>query len=166
MIVGTGRTQGSPPQSARGMKIAIAVSRFNEDVTTRLLKGAEECLERHGGEPKDRSVYFCPGAFELPQVADRLAGMKQWEAVICLGAVIRGETPHFEYVSEGAVHGIQNAALKHGIPVAFGVLTTNDEQQALARAGGIKGNKGWDAALAAIEMVALFRTMKPSARRR
>ncbi len=164
--MGTGRTQESSTQSARGMKIAIAVSRFNEDVTTRLLNGAEECLERHGGEPKDRAVFFCPGAFELPQVADRLASTKKWEAVICLGAVIRGETPHFEYVSEGAVYGIQNAALKHGIPIVFGVLTTNDEGQALARAGGAKGNKGWDAALAAVEMVALFRTMKPSVRRR
>lgn len=148
------------------MKIALVVSRFNEEITAKLLRGAEECLERHGADRKDWSVFFCPGAFELPQVADKLAGTKGWDAIVCLGVVIRGETPHFEYVAGGSVYGIQQVALKHGVPVLFGVLTTENEQQALARAGGDRGNKGWDATRAAIEMVARFRSISPSRRRR
>lgn len=147
------------------MKMALVVSRFNEPVTTALLQGAEACLERHGARRTDWSVFFCPGAFELPQVADRLAASDTWDAIICLGAVIRGETPHFEHVCRGTVTGIQQVAVKHGIPVLFGVLTTDTEQQARARAGGNRGNKGWDAAMAAIEMVTLYRSL-PRKRRR
>ena len=105
-------------------------------------------------------MIFCPGAFELPQVANRLALQKKWDVIICLGAVIRGDTPHFKYVSTETARGIQNVALRHTIPVVFGVLTTDNEQQALDRVGGTQGHKGWDAALTALEMAALFRTLK------
>ncbi len=105
-------------------------------------------------------MFYCPGAFELPQVANRLAASRRWDAIICLGAVIRGETPHFEYISSETAQGIQDVALRSSVPVIFGVLTTNTEQQALERAGGKHGNKGWDAALAAIEMANLFRKLK------
>ncbi|MBI2619000.1 MAG: 6,7-dimethyl-8-ribityllumazine synthase [Ignavibacteriales bacterium] len=148
------------------MKIAIVVSRFNSGVTSKLLRGAEECLERRRAQRKHLAVFSCPGAFELPQVADKLAASGTWDAIVCLGAVIRGQTPHFDYVARGAAHGIQDVALKRGIPVIFGVLTTENEEQALARAGGNRGNKGWDAAEAAVDMVALFRTMKRSGKRR
>ena len=151
--------------SAYGLRVAIIVSRFNEPVTSRLLQGAEECLQKYGGSKNNCPVYFCPGAFELPQVANALASRKSLDAIICLGAVIRGETPHFEYVSSEAARGIQDVALKHAIPVVFGVLTTNDEAQALERAGGKLGNKGWDAALAAIEMASLFKKLKRKAKR-
>lgn len=151
--------------SARGLRVAIIVSRFNDRVTSKLLQGAEECLQRYGGSKENCPVYNCPGAFELPQVANALASEKSWDAIICLGAVIRGETPHFEYVSSAAARGIQDVALKHAIPVVFGVLTTNNESQALERAGGKLGNKGWDAGLAAIEMALLFKKLKRKAKR-
>jgi 6,7-dimethyl-8-ribityllumazine synthase len=140
-------------------RIAVVVSRFNSQVTRRLLAGAIECLRAHGVPERQARVYVCPGAFELPQTANRLAAQRSWDAIVCLGAVIRGETPHFEYVSAEAARGIQEVALRHGIPVIFGVLTTNTERQALARAGGRHGNKGWDAAVAALEMIALFRSL-------
>jgi len=105
-------------------------------------------------------IFPCPGAFELPQVANVLCASGSWDAVICLGAVIRGETPHFEYVSSEAARGIQKVSLWHSLPVMFGVLTTDTKQQALARAGGKHGNKGWDAALAALEMAHLFEGLR------
>ncbi len=140
--------------SARGLRIAVIVSRFNEDITARLLNGAQECLRRHGALEHNVGVFWCPGAFELPQVAGVLAASKRWDAIVCLGAVIRGETAHFEYVAAEAARGIQQVALQWGLPVTFGVLTTENERQAKERAGGRRGNKGWDAALAAIEMAA------------
>jgi 6,7-dimethyl-8-ribityllumazine synthase len=147
-------------ESAVKFRIAVIVSRFNQSITDKLLEGAERCLKEHGILEKNRKVFYCPGAFELPQVANKLAAQKKWDAIICLGAVIRGETPHFEYVSSETTRGIQDVALRHSIPVVFGVLTTDNEQQALDRVGGTQGHKGWDATLTAIEMAALFRALK------
>lgn len=143
--------------SAKGMKFGIAVSRFNDFISSRLLDGALDALIRSGAEEKDIQVYRVPGAFELPLVAKKLAGSKRFEAVICLGAVIRGATPHFEYVSAEVSKGIANASLELGVPIAFGVLTTDTIEQAIERAGTKAGNKGWDAAMTAIEMVDLLR---------
>lgn len=147
------------------MRVAIVVSSFHANITETLLNGAQECLRQHEARGSDVAVFRCPGAFELPQTAAKLAEQKRWDAVICLGAVIRGETPHFEYVAAQSAAGIQSTALKYGIPVTFGVLTTDTVQQAMDRAGGKHGNKGWDAAIAALEMIALFRTLKEKARR-
>jgi len=142
------------------MRIALVVSKFNDHITAKLLEGAERCLRDHGVSEKNRMVVFCPGAFELPQVAHQLVGQKKWDAIVCLGAVIRGETPHFEYVAAETARGIQEVALHSSIPVVFGVLTTENEQQALDRVGGSQGHKGWDAALTALEMAALFKSLK------
>lgn len=139
-----------------GRRIAIVVSRFNEDVTDRLLAGAQACLEEHGVKADDTAVYSVPGAWELPLAVDRLLHAGGWDAVIALGCVIRGDTPHFDYVAGGATDGLLRAALDYGVPVAFGLLTTEDRAQALARAGGRAGNKGWDAALTALEMADLY----------
>lgn len=149
--------RATPSAAIRGARIAVVVSKFNSAITENLLAGAMECLRQSAGIKV--SLYRCPGAFELPQVADRLASGGRWDAIICLGAVIRGETPHFEYVAQQAAAGIQQAALRHGVPVIFGVLTTDNELQARERAGGKLGNKGWDAAVAAMEMIALFRSL-------
>lgn len=151
-------------RSAAKFRFAIIVSQFNQPITAKLLEGAERCLQEHGVPEKNWKVVYCPGAFELPQVANRLAAQKKWDAIICLGAVIRGETPHFEYVSAGTALGIQDVAIRHSLPIVFGVLTTDNEQQALDRIGGMQGHKGWDAALTAIEMAALFRSLKRTSR--
>jgi 6,7-dimethyl-8-ribityllumazine synthase len=146
----------------RGLRFAIAASRFNEIVVRELVAGARSCLRKHGLTEEDVDVVWTPGAFELPIVARRLAASGLYHAVICLGAVIRGETAHFELVSEQAAGGIQRAALETGVPVIFGVLTTETLEQALDRAGGKHGNKGWDAAMAAMEMADLMeRLPKP-----
>jgi 6,7-dimethyl-8-ribityllumazine synthase len=137
---------------ARGRRFAIAASRFNDLVVGELVAGATSCLRKHGLTEDDVHVVWTPGAFELPLVAKRLAASGLYDAVICLGAVIRGETPHFDHVAAQAARGIQEAALDTGVPVLFGVLTTENLEQALDRAGGKHGNKGWDTALAAIEM--------------
>lgn len=142
------------------MRVAIVVSSFHANITETLLNGAQECLRQHEARNSDVAIFRCPGAFELPQTAGKLAEQRRWDAIICLGAVIRGETPHFEYVAAQSAAGIQSTALKYGIPVIFGVLTTDTVQQAVDRAGGKHGNKGWDAAIAAVEMVALFNTLK------
>jgi 6,7-dimethyl-8-ribityllumazine synthase len=157
-------TQKTFQGSTATLHFAIVVSRFNHHITVKLLEGAEHCLRDHGVHEKNRKVIFCPGAFELPQVANRLAVQKKWDAIICLGAVIRGDTPHFEYISAETARGIQEVALRYSLPVVFGVLTTDNEQQALDRAGGAQGNKGWDAALTALEMAALFKTLKRKSR--
>lgn len=141
---------------ARGRRVAIAVGRFNEIVTRRLLAGATEGLRAHGVADEDVDIAWVPGAFELPVVARRLAGSGTYDAVICLGAVIRGETPHFDHVAEQAATGIREAGVATGVPVIFGVLTTENLEQALARSGGDHGNKGWDAAAAALEMASLL----------
>lgn len=150
MTVVTGSLRGE------GRRIAIVVSRFNENVTDRLLAGARACLEEHGVTAADTAVYSVPGAWELPLAVDRLLRAGGWDAVIALGCVIRGDTPHFDYVAGGATDGLLRASLDHGVPVAFGLLTTEDRTQALARAGGKAGNKGWDAALTALEMADLY----------
>ena len=141
---------------ARGRRFAIAVARFNEEVTVRLEQGARETLARHGVADDDVEVFHCPGAFELPLVARRLAASGLYEAVICLGAVIRGETAHFDFVAGQAAAGIQRAALDTGVPCVLGVLTTESLEQALDRAGGRRGHKGREAAIAAMEMASLL----------
>ncbi len=158
----TTKTRGNPTTTlnARGLRIAIVVSNYNRAVTDRLLRGAQDCLEKHGAVSSHTSVYSCPGAFELPQVAGALSRRQRWDAIICLGAVIRGETPHFDFVAAAAARGIESVALSAGIPVLFGVLTTENVRQALDRSGGGRGNKGWEAALAAIEMARLFQNLK------
>lgn len=148
---------------ARGRRFAIAVARFNEVVTRKLLDGALAALDAHEVAPEDIDVIWVPGAFELPLVARRLAGSRTFDAVICLGAVIRGETAHFDHVAGQAAAGIREAGEASGVPVSFGVLTTEDLEQALDRAGGNHGNKGWDAATAAIEMASLLEQLPKEA---
>jgi 6,7-dimethyl-8-ribityllumazine synthase len=142
---------------ATGMRFAIAVARFNREITEALLDGAETALRKH--DAGDVTVAWVPGAFELPLVAKRLAASGEVDAVICLGAVIRGETAHFEYVAGEAASGITRAALDTGVPVIFGVLTVDTREQALDRIGGKEGHKGEEAALTAIEMVSLLRAL-------
>jgi 6,7-dimethyl-8-ribityllumazine synthase len=144
---------------ARGRRFAVAVSRFNDLVTSRLLDGALAAFRRHGVAEDDLEVAWTPGAFELPLVAQRLATSGQFDAVVCLGAVIRGETAHFEYVAGECARGIQRVMLETGVPCIFGVLTTETLEQALDRAGGKHGNKGWQAAVAAMEMAGLLESL-------
>ncbi len=151
----------SPPTIAgdlivRKQRFAVVVSRFNEFITSRLLAAAVDTLERHGCPRADISVIWVPGAWELPVTAKKAAASGRFDAVICLGCVIRGETTHFEHVCDQAAKGIAQAALETNVPVIFGVLTTHTLEQAIDRAGGKAGNKGADAALAAIEMSNLF----------
>ncbi|MCS7081863.1 MAG: 6,7-dimethyl-8-ribityllumazine synthase [Bacteroidetes bacterium] len=145
--------------SAQGLRLGIAVSRWNALITHRLLEGALEALRQHGADPAQVEVAWCPGAFELPLLARRMADTGRFEAIIALGAVIRGETPHFEYVASAAAQGLSRVMLETNIPVAFGVLTTDTLEQALERAGGKAGNKGAEAALAAVEMAHLLRRL-------
>ena len=144
---------------ARGMKFGIVASRFNDFISSRLIEGAVDALTRAGADEKDIAIYKVPGAFELPLVAKKVAKTGKYDAVICLGAVIRGATPHFEYVSAEVSKGIATVGLETEVPVAFGVLTTDTIEQAIERAGTKSGNKGWDAAMAAIEMVDLFKKL-------
>jgi 6,7-dimethyl-8-ribityllumazine synthase len=146
--------------NAQGVKFGIVMSRFNDFICDRLLAGALDALLRNGAEEKDIEVIKVPGAFEIPQVARKLALAKKYDAVICLGAVIRGATPHFDYIAAEVSKGIAMIGLESEIPISFGVLTTDNLEQAIERAGTKAGNKGWDAALAAIEMVNLYREMK------
>ena len=148
---------------ARGRRFAIAVARFNELVTGKLLEGALAALGAHGVAAEDVDVAWVPGAFELPLVARRLAGSRTYDAVICIGCVIRGETAHFEHVGSQAAAGIRAAGQTTGVPVTFGVLTTETLDQALDRAGGKHGNRGWDAATAAIEMSSLLEQLPKEA---
>ncbi|MGC9975140.1 MAG: 6,7-dimethyl-8-ribityllumazine synthase [Syntrophales bacterium] len=145
--------------TAKGMKFGIVASRFNDFVTGRLIDGAVDALTRAGADEKDILIYKVPGAFELPAAAKKLAKTAKFDAVICLGAVIRGATPHFEYISAEVTKGIASVGLETEVPVAFGVLTTDTIEQAIERAGAKAGNKGWDAAMSAIEMVDLFRKL-------
>ncbi len=147
---------GIPPADAgTGRRFALVVSRFNEPVTGRLLAAARDCLEAHGAAPDDIDVVHVPGAFELPLAVRWVIDRGGVDGVAALGCVIRGETPHFDFVSLGATIGIEAIARERGVPVAFGVLTTDDGDQARARAGGEKGNKGEEAALALLEMCVL-----------
>lgn len=138
--------------NAKGKKFAVVVSRFNELISNQLLNGANDCLLRHGADDKDIKVYWVPGSFEIPLTAKKIAMTKKFDAVICLGAVIRGATPHFEYIAAEVSKGIANVGLETGVPVVFGIITSDSMEQALERAGVKAGNKGWDAALTAIEM--------------
>jgi 6,7-dimethyl-8-ribityllumazine synthase len=143
---------------AREKRLAIVVSRFNDFITARLLEGAIDCFNRHGGNEENITVVRVPGAFEIPPVAAKLAAAGKagkYDAVICLGAVIRGATPHFDYVAAEAAKGVAQAALASGVPVIFGILTTETIEQAVERAGAKAGNKGWDAMISALEMADL-----------
>jgi 6,7-dimethyl-8-ribityllumazine synthase len=141
---------------AKNRKFAVCISRFNSLLTERLLAGAYDCLTRHGAGMEDIDEYWVPGAFELPYLASRLADRSAYDAIICLGAVVRGNTPHFEYISAEVTKGIAAIALRTGKPVIYGVITVDTLEQGLERAGTKAGNKGWDAALSAIEMINLY----------
>ena len=141
------------------IKIGIVAARFNEFITSKLLSGCVDCLIRHEAADEDLTVAWVPGAFEIPMAAKKLAESGKYDAVICLGAVIRGATPHFDYVCAEASKGIAQVSMQTGVPVAFGVLTTENIQQAVERAGTKAGNKGVDCAMTAMEMVNLFKEM-------
>lgn len=144
----------------KGLKFAIVIGRFNEFITSKLMSGAIDSLIRHGVEADNIDTIWVPGAFEIPLAAKKAAKMNRYDGVICLGAVIRGATPHFEYVSSEVTKGVAKVSLDHEIPVIFGVLTTDSIEQAIERAGTKSGNKGWEAASTAIEMANLFKEMK------
>jgi len=145
---------------AKDYKFALIVSRFNDFIVRKLLEGALDALQRHGAEDKNIAIIKVPGAFEIPLIAKKLAKSGTYDAVICLGAVIRGSTPHFEYVAAEVSKGIAMVNLETEVPVTFGVLTTDNIEQAIERAGSKAGNKGWDAAMSAIEMVNLIAEMR------
>ena len=145
---------------AQGLKVGILVSRFNSFIGERLVEGAVDALLRHGAVEDDLVVVRVPGAFELPPVAQKLAATGSYDALVCLGAVIRGATPHFDYVSAEVSKGIAAVSMEAGIPVTFGVLTTDTLEQAIERAGSKAGNKGFDAAMAAIEMANLYKALQ------
>ncbi len=143
-----------------GLKVAVIVTRWNEFITSKLLGGAQDALNRHGVEPAEVDVVWVPGAFEIPLVAQKLARSGRYQAVVCLGAVIRGSTPHFDYVASEVSKGIAQVSLQTGVPVAFGVLTTDSIEQAIERAGTKAGNKGFEAAVTAIEMANLLQEIE------
>ncbi|WP_335871658.1 6,7-dimethyl-8-ribityllumazine synthase [Bacillus sp. 2205SS5-2] len=143
-----------------GLKIGIVVGRFNEFITSKLLSGAQDALLRHGMSEEDIDIAWVPGAFEIPLVAKKMAQMQKYDAIITLGTVIRGATPHFEYVSSEVAKGVANAGMSENTPVIFGVLTTDSIEQAIERAGTKAGNKGWEAAVSAIEMGNLLRSFQ------
>ncbi len=140
-------------------RIAIVVSRFNEFISNKLLSGAVDSLVRHDVTEENISVFWVPGAFEIPSVAKKIVLKKKFDAIICLGAVVRGETPHFDFVASEVSKGVANVGLESGIPVIFGVITTENLEQAIERAGAKSGNKGSDAALAAMEMINLYKNI-------
>jgi 6,7-dimethyl-8-ribityllumazine synthase len=143
-----------------GLKIAIVISRFNEFIATKLLHGAYDCLLRHNVKENDLATIWVPGAFELPLVANKIAQAGKYDAIICLGAVIRGDTPHFDYIAAEVAKGVAQVALATNEPVIFGVLTADTTEQAIERAGVKAGNKGWSAALSAIEMANLSKMVR------
>ena len=145
--------------SGEGLKIGIIASRFNEFITSKLVSGAEDCLKRHGVADDDMSVAWVPGAFEIPVIAKRMASSGKYDAVICVGAVIRGVTSHYDYVCSEVSKGIAAVSLETGIPVLFGILTTDTIEQAIERAGTKAGNKGTDCAMSALEMVNLIKNI-------
>ena len=145
---------GSP--RGQGRRFAVIASRFNEEITRKLVQGAMDALTRHGAAPDDVDLVWVPGAWELPLAARRLLATDRYDALVALGAVIRGETPHFDYVAGEASRGLAQAGSEYDRPIGFGLLTCDDNMQAEARAGGAHGNKGWDAAMAALEMADLF----------
>jgi len=140
----------------KGKKFAIVISRFNEFISSKLLEGAIDTLSRHGAGEGEVTSFWVPGSFEIPPVAQRLAGSKKFDAVICLGAVLRGDTPHFDFIASEAAKGIAKVAMDHKVPCIFGIITADTLEQAIERAGTKSGNKGRDAALAAIELANLY----------
>jgi 6,7-dimethyl-8-ribityllumazine synthase len=144
---------------AKGLKFGIVISRFNEFITSKLLDGAMDALVRHGAKQEDIDVIKVPGSFEIPMVARKMAQKNTYNAIICLGTVIRGATPHFDYIAAEVSKGIASASMEAGIPIAFGVITSDTIEQAVERAGTKSGNKGWDAALTAIEMAQLMKKL-------
>jgi 6,7-dimethyl-8-ribityllumazine synthase len=145
--------------NAKGFKFGIVVGRFNEFISSKLLGGAMDALKRHGAEEKAIDVAWSPGSFEIPLIAKKMAKSGKYNAIICLGAVIRGATPHFDYVASEVSKGIANVMLESEVPIAFGVLTTDSIEQAIERAGTKSGNKGFDAAMSAIEMANLIKEL-------
>ena len=150
--------QASP--NGEGLRIGVVLARFNQSVTDSLLAGALDALARHGVAEDAIDVAVVPGSFELPLGAQRLAASGRYDALVCLGAVVRGETPHFDFVAAEAARGVADVARRYDLPVAFGVLTTDTVEQALARAGGERGNKGYEAAVTALEMVQVLRVVQ------
>jgi 6,7-dimethyl-8-ribityllumazine synthase len=159
-------SRGRPTEAGRGtadatgLRVAVLVSRFNADITDRLLEGALSCLREHGASDSDIDVYRVPGAWELPQAAARVAALGRHDALVTLGCVIRGETPHFDYVCDEANRGLGEVARSSRSPLVFGVLTTDDHEQALARAGDGTSNRGYEVAMASLQMVALYRSLE------
>ncbi|HOJ18017.1 MAG TPA: 6,7-dimethyl-8-ribityllumazine synthase [Ignavibacteriaceae bacterium] len=145
--------------TAKGLSFAIVIGRFNELITSKLLEGAIDCLKRHDCGEDNITLVKVPGSFEIPLAAEKLASQKKFDAIICIGTVIRGGTPHFEYIAAEVSKGIATVSLKHSTPVIFGVLTTDTIEQAIERAGTKAGNKGWDAAMTAIEMANLLKAL-------
>ena len=143
----------------KGLKFGVVTSRFNEFITNKLLEGARDALLRHGVNDDDIEVAWVPGSFEIPLVAKKMAGTGRYDAVICLGAVIRGATPHFEYVASEVTKGIAKISLEHALPISYGIITADSIEQAIERAGTKAGNKGYDAAVNAIEMANLLKNI-------
>jgi len=143
---------------AKGLKIGLVVSRFNSFLTDRLLEGALDALDKLGADPADLTVYKVPGSFEVPIVAKKLAKSKKVSGIVCLGALVRGDTPHFEYLSAEVTKGLAQLALDEGVPVSFGILTVDTVEQGIERAGTKSGNKGWDAAFSLVETLNLLKT--------
>ncbi len=146
--------------SAKGLKFCIIVSRFNDFITSKLLEGALDALIRQGAQEEDIDVVRVPGAFEIPLIAKKTASSKKYDSVIALGTIIRGATPHFDYVAAEASKGVAQASLDTGVPIAFGIITSDTIEQAIERAGSKSGNKGWDAAMTAIEMCNLIQVIE------
>jgi 6,7-dimethyl-8-ribityllumazine synthase len=146
-------------KDAQGLKIGIVVSRYNHFITEKLLDGALDGFKSHGGDDDKVTIVRVPGAFEIPLIADKLAATGRYDALVCLGAVIRGDTPHFDYVCDAVTRGIGAAVQAHKIPIGFGVLTTNDVQQAMERAGAKDANKGYEALLTVVEIISVLRQL-------
>ncbi|MET0586799.1 MAG: 6,7-dimethyl-8-ribityllumazine synthase [Candidatus Binatia bacterium] len=146
-------------KDAQGLKIGIVVSRYNHFITEKLLDGALDGFKSHGGDDGQVTIVRVPGAFEIPLIADKLAASGRYDALVCLGAVIRGDTPHFDYVCDAVTRGIGAAVQAHKIPIGFGVLTTDDVQQAMERAGAKDANKGYEALLTVVEMISVLRQL-------
>ena len=146
-------------RNAQGLKLGVVVSRYNEFITEKLLDGALDGFKSHGGEDDNVTIIRVPGAFEIPLIAEKLAASGKYDALVCLGAVIRGDTPHFDYVCDAVTRGIGDAVRTYKIPIGFGVLTTNDVQQAMERAGSKDANKGYEALLTVVEMVNVIRQL-------
>jgi len=147
---------------AKGLKFVLVVSRFNEFISSKLVDGAKDALLQHGADEKDVALFWVPGSFEIPSLASKLAASKKYDAVICLGTIIRGSTPHFDYISNEAAKGVAQIALASDRPCIFGIITADNLEQAIERAGTKSGNKGRDAAVSAIEMVNIYKSIKKS----